>query len=74
VEFTVDADKPVLVPIKSDKFREDKYLSEPIGGISFKSLCTPDGGHNNFGFDSNDTPPPYSDVQENEAEIAKTEL
>ncbi|XP_056002759.1 sodium-coupled monocarboxylate transporter 1-like [Ostrea edulis] len=74
VEFSVDVDKPVIVPIKSDKFRENKYLSEPIGGISFKSLYTPENGHSNSGFESNEAPPCYSDIQSDETQIAKSEL
>lgn len=38
VEFTVDADQPVIVPIKSEKYRENMYSKNPIGGISYRSF------------------------------------
>lgn len=66
MEFSVNAYKPVMVPVKSDKFRENKHISEPIGGggVSLKSLDTAESGYNNSGFENNETPPSYLDVQQ----------
>lgn len=72
VEFSVDADKPVIVPNKSDKFRQKKYYSEPIEGIPLKSLCTSVNVHDVSGFESDDAPPSYSHAEE--YETAKTEF
>ncbi|XP_062612874.1 sodium-coupled monocarboxylate transporter 1-like [Saccostrea cucullata] len=73
IEFSVDPDRPVILPIKSEKYRE-KHQAEPIGGISYKSFYVSENGQNNPGFDTNDAPPSYSDVQENDGGTAKTEL
>ncbi|XP_048750733.2 sodium-coupled monocarboxylate transporter 1-like [Ostrea edulis] len=74
VEFSVNVDKPVIVPMKSDKFRENKYLSETIEEISFKSLYTAENGYNNSGFESKETSLSYSNIQSDETQIPKTEL
>lgn len=72
VEFSVDADKPVIVPKRSDKFRQKKYYSEPIEGIPLKSLCTSVNVHDVSGFESDDAPPSYSHAEE--YETAETEF
>ena len=74
VEFTVDTDQPVIVPIKSEKFREKLYSDNSVGGISYKSFHGSENGQNNPVFAENEDPPSYTDVRDGDVQMAKTEL
>ena len=74
VEFTVDTDQPVIVPIKSEKFREKMYSDNSVGGISYKSFHGSENGQNNPVFAENEDPPSYTDVRDGDVQMAKTEL
>ncbi|XP_078329162.1 sodium-coupled monocarboxylate transporter 1-like [Crassostrea virginica] len=74
VEFIVDTDQPVIVPIKSEKFREKMYSDNSVGGISYKSFHGSENGQNNPVFAENEDPPSYTDVRDGDVQMAKTEL
>nr|XP_011419880.2 sodium-coupled monocarboxylate transporter 1 [Crassostrea gigas]XP_011419881.2 sodium-coupled monocarboxylate transporter 1 [Crassostrea gigas] len=74
VEFTVDADQPVIVPIKSEKYRENMYSKNPIGGISYRSFRGSENWQDNPAFAESEAPPSYNDVEGTAVQMAKTEL
>lgn len=74
MEFTVDADQPVIVPIKSEKYRENMYSKNPIGGISYRSFRGSENWQDNPAFAESEAPPSYNDVEGTAVQMAKTEL